>query len=310
MLKQSFKDNPQRAPHWRWLRATQIDAGGLRASRRVDGPEGFKWIRRAVAMKRRYEQFINNPAKLYSLSKYDAALFWAHSIWVEDKMPTRWAIEAHILADEPAEKIAQRVGADPDVISAYESVFFDVREKLNNREYVLNVVIKDSVTRGLSERHYDLLWKIFGYQCGPFVLDSIIGRFTSPYKPQKEEDVAGFFNDAAIGIIKQKATIAALSVPVNSHTQTLLLEAFVKYVEIERTTDNASKAQITIVENIGEMLNSIPFHIGTKLDSEQEKMVPFDNKPAELRNNEMMIFAAGGTLNDQKTIENLKFPGE
>lgn len=306
----SFRDNPQRAPHWRWLRATQIDAGGLKTSRRIDGPLGFKWIRRAVAMKRRYEQFIHNPAKLYSLSQYDAALFWAHSIWIEDKMPTRWAIEAHILADEPADKIAQRVGSDPKVIEAYESVFFDVREKLNNREYVLNVVIKDSVTRGLSERHYDLLWKIFGYQCGPFVLDSIIGRFTNPYKPQKEEDVAGFFNDAAIGIIKQKATIAALSVPVNSHTQTLLLEAFVKYVEIERTTDNASKAQVTIVENIGAMLDALPFRVGTKLDSEQEKMVPFDNNPAELRNNEMMIVAAGGTLDNRPLLENLKFPGE
>lgn len=308
-MKNSFRDNPQRAPHWRWLRATQIDAGGLRASRRVDGPEGFKWIRRAVAMKRRYEQFINNPAKLYALSKYDAALFWAHSVWIEDKMPTKWAIEAHILADESPADIAKKVGTDPAVIEAYESVFFDVREKLNNKEYVLNVVIKDSVTRGLSERHYDLLWKIFGYQCGPFVLDSIIGRFTNPYKPQKEEDVAGFFNDAAIGIIKQKATIAALSVPVNSHTQTLLLEAFVKYVEIERTTDNASKAQVTIVENIGAMLDALPFRVGTKLDSEQEKMVPFDNNPAELRNNEMMIVAAGGTLDNRPLLENLKFPG-
>lgn len=305
----SFRDNPIRAPHWRWLRAAQIDAGGLRTSRRVDGPEGFKWIRRAVNMKRRYEQFINNPAKLYALSKHDAALFWAHNIWVEDKMPTRWAIEAHILADESQDDIAKKVGTDPAIIAAYESVFFDVRERLNNREYVLNVVIKDSVTRGLSERHYDLLWKIFGYQCGSFVLDSIIGRFTSPYKPQREEDVAGFFNDAAIGIIKQKATIAALSVPVNSHTQTLLLEAFVKYVEIERTTDNASKAQVTIVENIGAMLNALPFKVGTKLDSEQEKMVPFDNNPAELRNNEMMIVAAGGTLENQPLLENLKFPG-
>jgi hypothetical protein len=188
-------------------------------------------------------------------------------------------------------------------------VFFNVKDMLLRRLYILTVVLKDSVSRGISERHYDLLWKIFGYQCGPLVLDSIIGRFTSPYRPVKEEDVNGFFNDAAIGIIKQKATIAALSVPVNSHTQTLLLDSFVKYVEIERTTDNASKAQATIIDNIGAMLGVLPFHIGTKLDSEQEKMLPFDNNAAELRSNEMMIYAAGGTLENQPTIQELKFPG-
>lgn len=306
----AFRDNPMRAPNWRWLRTLQIDAGGLRAASRVDGPDGFQWIRRAVRLKRRYEQFINNPSLMYSLSQHDHALFWAHHMWAEDKIPTKWAVEAHILAGETDEEIAARLGTQPAVIAAYEAVFFNVRDRLRHREYVLNVVIKDSVTRGLNERQYDLLWKLFGYQAGPLVLDAVIGRFTNPYRPQKEEEVAGFFNDAAIGIIKQKATIAALSVPVNSHTQTLLLDAFVKYVEIERTTDNATKAQATIVENIGAMLDALPFHVGTKLDSEQEKMVPFDNTAAELRGTELMIVAAGGTINEQPLLEDLKFPGE
>lgn len=306
----SFRDSPLRAPNWCWLRALQIDAGGMRASKKVDGASGFQWVRRAVTLKRRHEQFTNNPAMMFSLSQADRALFWAHNIWTEDKVPTKWAVEAHILAGESDEEIAQKLGTDPAIVAAYEAVFFNVRDRLNHREYVLNVIIKDSVIRGLNERQYDLLWKLFGYQAGPLVLDAVIGRFTSPYKPQKEEEVAGFFNDAAIGIIKQKATIAALSVPVNSHTQTLLLDAFVKYVEIERTTDSATKAQATIVQNIGAMLDSLPFHVGTKLDSEQEKMVPFDNNPAELRNNELMIIAAGGKLDEQPLLEELKFPGE
>lgn len=305
----SFRDNPQRAPNWRWLRALQIDSGGLKASRNVDGSDGFKWIRRAVRLKRRYEQFLKNPTALYSLSKFDRDLFWAHNIWVEDKIPTRWAVEAHILAGETDEQIAEKLGTQPGIIEAYESVFFQVREKLSSREYVLNVVIKDAVTRGLSERHYDLLWKLFGYQGGPHVLDSMIGRFTAPYRPQKAEDVSAFFQESAIGIMKQKAAIASLSVPINSHTQLPLIDSFVKYVEIERTTDNATKAQVTIVENIGAMLDSLPFHVGTKLDSEQEKMVPFDNNAAELRNSELMIVAAGGKLDNQPLLEDLKFPG-
>ena len=83
-----------------------------------------------------------------------------------------------------------------------------------------------------------------------------------------------------------------------------------KYVEIERTTENAMKAQSTIVDNIGMMLSNMPFKIGTKLDSEGAKMLPFDKNAAELRSDEMMIIAAGGTIDSPTEVENLNFPGE
>jgi hypothetical protein len=53
----------------------------------------------------------------------------------------------------------------------------------------------------------------------------------------------------------------------------------------------------------------MPFKIGTKLDSEGAKMLPFDNGAAELRSNEMMIIAVGGTI-DAAEVKDLNFPGE
>lgn len=58
------------------------------------------------------------------------------------------------------------------------------------------------------------------------------------------------------------------------------------------------------------MLTSLSFHVGTKLDSEAVKMVPFDTGAAELNNNEMIVVASGGKLENQPAIENLRFPGE
>jgi hypothetical protein len=58
------------------------------------------------------------------------------------------------------------------------------------------------------------------------------------------------------------------------------------------------------------MLTAMPFRVGTKLDSADIKMVPFDSSAAELNNREMMIFAANGKLENQADIENLRFPGE
>lgn len=305
-----LRHNPMRAPHWKWLRALHIDAGGTRASRTLDGPDGFKWIRRAIRLKRHHAAAGNRPEVLYSLARLDPDLFWAHSIWSEDKQPTRWEIEARILADETSENIANKVGCDAGVIDAYESVFFNVRDKLSNTAYIVNVVMADSVTKGLTERQYDLLWKMFGYRGGTHVLDAMISRFSAIDKPQKPEDVSQFFQDSAINSMRHKAAVAALTVPINTHTQLALLDAYVKYVEIERTTENATKAQVGIVQNIGAMMQALPFKIATKVDSADDKMLPFDSSAAELNGGELIIAATGGKINNQKEIEGLRFPGE
>jgi hypothetical protein len=306
----ALRDNPMRAPHWRWLRAMQVDAGGMRPSKSIDGGDGFTWIRRAVRLKRRHALAANRPHALFALARADKELFWAHSIWAEERAPTRWAVEAHILAGESDEEIAKKVGCEPAVVAAYEAVFFNVREKLDQVGYISNVVMGDAVARGLTERQYDLLWKLFGYRGGSHVLDALIGKFSVLAKPQRPEEVSQFFQEAAINSMRHKAAVAALTVPINTHTQLPLLDAYVKYVEIERTTQNAERAHVGIVQNIGAMLAALPFKVGTKLDSAGDKMVPFDNNAAELRSDELMVVAAGGKLQNQPLLEELRFPGE
>lgn len=306
----SIRDNPRRSPHWRWLRAVEIDKGGPRPSRAIDGESGFKWIRRAVRLKRRYDQAVNNTAATYRLIQYDRELFWAHNMWLDDKAPMRYAIEARVLAGETDEHIAKKIGTDPGVIGAYVDVFFDVRGMLENRDYVVNVIMADAVSRGIAERQYDLLWKMFAFHGGSHVLDAVMSKVTALPRPERADDVAGFFQDFAINTMKHKAAVAALTVPINTHTQLALIDSFVKYVEIEKTSENTGKAHATIIDNIGAMMTALPFKIGTKLDSAGDKMLPFDNGAAELRNEEMMIVAAGGNLPEHKVIEELRFPGE
>lgn len=306
----ALRNNPMRSPHWKWLRVLSIESGGPKASRAMDGADGFRWIRRALRLKRRHAEAASRPMALYHLARVDGDLFWAHSLWADEKQPTRWAIEARILAGETNEEIAKKIGCEVGVIDAYESVFFNVREKLANTEYIVNVVMADSVTKGLTERQYDLLWKMFGYTGGSHVLDAMITRFSAIERPKKPEDVSEFFQNSAINSMRHKAAVAALTVPINSHTQLALLDAYVKYVEIERTTENATKAQVGIVQNIGAMMQALPFKLGTKLDSEGDKMLPFDNGAAELNSSELIVVATGGQLEQQTAIQDLRFPGE
>jgi hypothetical protein len=307
---ETAKKSPRRAPHWRWLRAVEVDSGGARPSRAIDGPDGFEWIRRAVRLKRHFERAGGRAERLYALMLRDNDLFWAHSLWVEEKAPTRWAIEARVLAGETDEEIARKTGTDPGVITAYVSTFFDVRDKLANQDYVVNVIMANAVTRGLQERQYDLLWKMMGFHGGPYVLDAVINRFISIVKPDSPDGVAGFFQDSAINSVKYKAALAGMTVQINTHTQLSLIDSFVKYVEIERTTESATKAQTSIIENIGAMLTAMPVKVGTKLDSASVKMMPYDNNAAELRGDEMLILSSGGKIENATAIQELKFPGE
>lgn len=306
----SYLKNPSREPHWRWLRVLQIDKGGRRASRAADGPAGFTWIRRALRLKRRFDAAGGRDTALFGLMHEDENLLWAHAIWSDERKPTRWAIEALILAGASDEFIAQRLGSDPGVIEAYEAVFFNVRERLDQPLYVVNVVLGEAVARGVQERQYDLLWKLFAYHGGIHALDAIMQRAARIGKPTDPEQVPQFFQDFAVNTMKQKAAVATLTVPVNTHTQMQLIDSFVKYVEIEKNSKSAAEAHTSIVTNIGAMLSALPFKLGTKIDAVEEKMLPYDDNAAELRNDEMLIVAAGEELNNKEAIQNLKFPGE
>lgn len=206
-MDNSYRQSPRRSPHWPWLRAVQIDRGGRAASRKIDGAAGFRNIRRALRLKRHFDRAGNNPEKMYALMLRDSGLFWAHSLWLDDKAPTRWTIEARIIAGETNAEIAQKLGTEEDVIAAYADVFFDVRDKLANLDYVIGVILSDAVTRGLQERQYDLLWKMVAFQGGTHALNAILSRFISINKPRSPDEVAGFFQDSAINSVKDRKSV-------------------------------------------------------------------------------------------------------
>lgn len=307
-MTQALCDNLKRAPNWRWLRVMEIDGGGFKATKALDGSDGFRWIRRALRFKRRFDAAGNQTPAIYAVVLADRPLFWAHSIWADEKSPVRWVIEARILAGESNDEIAEKLGTKADIIDVYANTFFDVRSKLQNMDYVLTVVLADAVTRGLQERHYDLLWKMLGYCGGAHVLDAAISRFTKMAKPDNPEQVSTFFQEFAVNTMKYKAALSAMTVQVNTHTQLPLIDSFVKYVEIERTTENAVKAQSSIVDNIGEMLKSLTFTVGTKLEANPIKVLPYDEQAAELRSDELLAAAVGGIVLNGDDIQKLNFP--
>ena len=309
------QNNPFRVADWRWHRALgRLEATQPAPTRRRDGASGHKWIRDAIRFKQELDACDNDLQKL-ELSERRPEIFWAWWAWQNDTNPMKWVMESHLLARADNFEIGFRCGVPPLVVDAYENLFFNVREKLPHRHYILNCCMRPAVGRGISEREYDLLWKLYGYFYGPHMLDAVTTNFVSPVWCSGPDSVSAAIQDDAIGTMKLKASIAAKTIAVSPNTQMELLHAFTKFVEVERTTDSTGKAQDQILDHIGAMMIELPFNVGGRDPRNDHKHITspldeFEESAVELTYAETMRLSVGGTVPDAATLLALTFPEE
>jgi hypothetical protein len=261
-MLEAMAQNPCRLPDWRWLRAQDAAHGGPPATVRWDGPTSTTLIRRATRFYKAL-QLCDSDERQMKLAEQTPIIFWAQYLYDQPEHPMRWSAEARILAGETDREIASRIGCGEEIIQIYEALFFNVRDKLNRKDYIFNVVLRGAVSRGLHEREKDLLWKLVAYTGGSYMLDAIINPLVNPHWVTNPDDISAFLQDVAINVIKKKAAIAALCVPINSQTEMKLIKALGKFVKIERSADRQGKATDQIIQGIGAMLDSLPFRVGS-----------------------------------------------
>jgi hypothetical protein len=302
--------NPWREPNWRWLRSQHIAHGGPTATVRRDGAASTTLILRAARFYKALQGCAEDEQSLMKLAWQMPALFWAHYLYDQPHNPARWAVEAHILAGESDLEIARRIGCGVEIVEIYESLYFNVRDKLNRSDYIFTVVLKDAVLRGLQEREKDLLWKLVAYTCGRRVLDAVMHPLVIPQWIESPDDIPAFFHDVAIGVVKKKAAIAALTIPINDKTEMKLIKAFNIFEKLERSSDSQGNATAQITQGIGATLDILPFRVGSTKAAKAQAgpLSEYDQAAVELRQNELMCVAAGYSLPADKLLKQYKFP--
>lgn len=310
MSLQHAASNPFRPADWRWQRASAIydqNPGALPASRRLDGPDGFKWINEGVRFLRAYARVRGERGRAL-LAEQRPEIFWAHWAFTSQQ-PIRYVIEAHLLARGDNYSIGYRCNMPPGVIEAYEALFFNVREKLIHRSYILNCVIGPAIHRGLSEREFDTLWKLYGYFLGPCIIDALEGKFANPTWCGTPTAVGAAVMDDAISTLKLKAALATKTVQVNQYTQLAILDAFTKFVEIERSTDSAGKAQEQILDHISAMMTALPFNVGNRIRAAaNDPVADFEKTSVELNYEEVMRLSVRAPIAHAGILKKLTFP--
>lgn len=297
--------NPWRPADWRWQRALLIVSGDLRPNRMFDD--------RHVQNLTRFARQVFNDDRADArerLALKEPDLFWAYMLNVQDDIARRAEVEARVIANQPRSQMAVATGIPESTLLAYETNFYDVREKLGHNSYVLHTLVGTAMHRGIQERDYPLVWKYIAATFGVYAFEAFMKQAIQPSKPKDATGVRACFADAGYNALLRKQMLAATGIPLTQFTQTQVLEVYAKFVEMERVAgQNSAAGSSMIINNVQQVLAMLPLDIGTyaKPQVDTPALAAYDLSSEEL-STPRLIAAARGVLPDDVGPMNLKYP--
>jgi hypothetical protein len=235
--------SPMRPVDWRWRRAGRLLELGLRSSASRDD-EPTRMAKRYRAGLRR----CRDEADRWRLERKMPDVAGAVAIF-EGEPTTRGAVEARLLAGEPIEVVARKTALTPRAVATFEAVFFNIRDRLENRGYLIHFGVRLYSTP--REPDPGLAWRLFGLLGGPVVLDALIdGDYGSPDRPEDER----FLDE-----LRLKLAVALKLLPVDATTAPRLIRLYFRLRQEELAAEGARRAAEDILPNIRTMLDELPW---------------------------------------------------
>jgi hypothetical protein len=242
-----WADNPFRPVCWRWLQGAT-----LAAKKRIEPAHGDCW----VVLAREYQLSLKYPDgdRLEGLDKWTSHVAAAREIWANDGSIRKAIIEAALLAQENCETVGRRFGLEGKTIQAYEKLFFSVEEKLPQTDYVIQHAIGPKIHGRLTIEDFPLLLKLYAYNCGPRVLDAMLGLYGTEIRPDLAAELGTFEAVDASDRFWLKACLAATMLDVTSRNAFEVLKLWLHFRQLERDVDHNGSFSDTLAENIDAVL--------------------------------------------------------
>jgi hypothetical protein len=208
---------PLRVPHWRLNRVTEMlrhRPKPLRPCWADDHP-----IRAYRNLVLELLDADDREEKLHAAILERPAVYVAHRFHYSPEFRQRQEIEARVLTLERMEAIAASLGADPKAVEYYASIFFDVRDALDHRDWVSTMIRnrmrheeENGCSRAEAERGY--VMRLFGYFGGPLVLNALINPLADAKPPETAGDIRAWAEDAVTRTVRSLGTAAAATTEV------------------------------------------------------------------------------------------------
>ncbi len=154
----------------------------------------------------------------------------AHMLHYDPDSERRQILEAWLLTTEPYFEIAERFAMDEKTVDVYEQVFFNVRDRLECTDWIAKVIIgpRDylaSNSRGvMTQDQRGFLYKLFGYNGGPLVLEALVSGIGPADMPQRAAGVADWLDESLLQLVRTRATAASAILEVNGGNVMRLLK--------------------------------------------------------------------------------------
>lgn len=252
--------NPMRDPRWRAERVlTMLGVHPPLRPRKFDDA----FVRRYRAFVPRFTRAPSEEARMALFTRFPE-IYYAHQT---DYTPdTEWKaiLQSRILTGETDEEVAHRFATLPGVITWYERLFFNVRDRLTCHDWVVKSVLGTAASRiantdgSHTEYQRDLTYKLFGYFGGPMVLDVVISGFVAGELPSEASQIPNWFDKTLKTLIRSKATAAARLFEVNKYNIMQLFEIQLGIMNTE-LQPGAGDKETSHEKNIAAMMNTMPW---------------------------------------------------
>jgi hypothetical protein len=323
--------NPFRSPEWRFERVLQLcdrTPSPGRCTRRDDATirtaRNFllRWRQRGSS--ERSDLFVENPGLYYAYEIHEK---------VQDDPDAALLLQARILAGMDDATIAQETATLPATVAWYESLFFQVRDRLQHRDWITKHVLLPAMARndglaaytGAPDAHrptpawaepliarpfLDRSLKFFAYFGGPLVCAFLIHGFQSGKICRASDDLPRYFDDHWAVTIKARSAQAARAFLINKFNVMELFQTHAHILEIEKSEESLDQKRTQIEQHLDALLREFRWQVGEEGESPLVG-TPFQNfeqGAVELRDAEILRGAAGQEVALPEDLQTLTMP--
>jgi hypothetical protein len=238
------KSDPSRPPRWRAYRAVQLTDRTPYPKPASSDDRYVRTYRRLLIAKRaaggdRVEDFsvFCDMPHIYRAQQF---------CFCEDASLPR-LLEAWLLTGEASADTAARFKTKEQVIDLYEKVFFDVRDRLDRKDWIALIIYNPD--QGLcpardgrmSDDQRAFTHRLFGYFGGPLALEGLIEGAAPDALPPNSAAIPNWFETVLAGIAQSRSK----AVPILMNHRADILELLKKALPLPRRSRSRSASALT-----------------------------------------------------------------
>lgn len=318
--------DPFRRPNWRFDRVIAMCDRVPTPGRCT--PRDDEYVRRARHFLLRHRAFDDNRRE--ELRWEDGDLFAAYEVYrakVNREGDQAFTLESRILSGQDDDEIAKHYSFGPRAVDYYEALFFNVRDRLDRRDWITTQILIPALKRdtGATDTAAAGTWqpqdnaviktsldgslKFFAFFAGPWVLEQLLAGFEHNCRAASADEAPGFFEKHYIRAVKRRTAQSVNFFEINKFNVIDVFMTCNQIIATERAADTAEESRTKYDNHVKATLDGLPWTVGTReADNVPKSVAAFDDTTTELRDDELLMVAAGDEPGSLKGLEFVKIP--